>query len=229
MNYKRCRIFLILLAAMAAHGQEQNQPQNPTLPTITFDVFWEASTPQSYTITVDSLGKARYVSRSPTRPEDKAQPNDDDYQIEFTFSAANRDRLFELAKEANYFHGDFDYKQHAIANTGRKILGYADAVRNFTTTYNWSENKAIEEITRIFQGTSSTLQHGRRLQFMRRFDKLGLEAELKGMEDMAQNHNLAELQAIATTLENIMNDSSVLNVARQRARRLLAQAGSPRD
>jgi len=49
------------------------------------------------------------------------------------------------------------------------------------------------------------------------------------MEDMAQNHNLAELQAIATTLENIMNDSSVLHVARQRARRLLAQAGSTRD
>ena len=221
------RIFLMLLVALIARAQGQNQLQNPGSPTITFDLFWEAATPQNYTITVDSLGKTRYASRSPARPEDKALPNDEDYQIEFTLSPATRDRLFGLAKEANYFHGDFNYKQHAIANTGKKTLSYADPARNFTTIYNWSENKAIEEITSIFRGISNTLQHGRRLQFMRRFDKLGLEKELKGMEDLAQNHNLAELQAIATTLQNIANDSSVLNVARQRARRLLAQAGSP--
>jgi hypothetical protein len=44
------------------------------------------------------------------------------------------------------------------------------------------------------------------------------------MEEMAQNQSLAEIQVIAPLLQNIANDSSVLNIARQRARRLLANA-----
>ena len=62
--------------------------------------------------------------------------------------------------------------------------------------------------------------------YLHRFDKLGLEDELKGMEDAAESHNLAELQIIAPTLESIADDTTVLNIARQRAKRLLAKANS---
>ena len=62
--------------------------------------------------------------------------------------------------------------------------------------------------------------------YLHRFDKLGLEDELKGMENAAENHNLAELQIIAPTLKSIADDTTVLNIARQRAKRLLAKAKS---
>jgi hypothetical protein len=62
------------------------------------------------------------------------------------------------------------------------------------------------------------------LQYLRRFDKLGLEEELKGMENEGQN--LAELQIIAPMLESIANDPAILNIARQRAKRLLAKSAS---
>ena len=62
--------------------------------------------------------------------------------------------------------------------------------------------------------------------YLHRFDKLGLEDELKGMEDAAESHNLAELQIIAPTLKSIADDTTVLNIARQRAKRLLAKANS---
>jgi len=65
-----------------------------------------------------------------------------------------------------------------------------------------------------------------KLQFLRRFDRLGLEAELKAMEHLAEGQDLHEVQIIAPILENIANDSAVLNIARRRARRLLAKAGS---
>jgi iron-sulfur cluster repair protein YtfE (RIC family) len=129
-----------------------------------------------------------------------------------------------LAAQAKYFDGDFDYKKHAIANTGRKTLTYADMVRHFQTTYNWSENPAIDQLTRYFQGVSSTIQHGRKLEFLHHYDKLGLEAYLKGMEEEAQSHYLAELTIIAPVLESIAGDSSVMNIARQRARRLLERS-----
>jgi len=219
---KLLSLTILFLFCLCASAQDQDKPANPNEPTISFDLFWEAATPQSYTITVESSGKASYVSRNPTRQEEGSSYPD--YAMEFTISPATRDRIFLLAKAVDYFHGNFDYK-HKVANTGRKTLTYTDPTRHFQTTYNYSENKDIEQITRIFQGISNTIEHGRRLQFKRRFDKLGLEKELKGMEEIASEGYLAEVQIIAPILQNIVNDSSVLHIARQRAQRLLEGAG----
>jgi hypothetical protein len=210
-----------LLSQAQAATPDAGRQQDAAVPVITFDLNWEAATPQNYAITMDANGKAQYISRSPTRASEGSDEPDPDYTLAFTMSAANRDRILQLARELNYFNGNFDFTQHKVANTGRKTLAYADPSRNFHTTYNWSENKSIEEITRIFQGISNTVEHGRKLQFMKRFDKLALAGELKAMETMSQSNYLAEVQIIAPLLQNIANDPSVLHLARQSASRLL--------
>jgi hypothetical protein len=225
MRLRRAMLFLCAALLAAPALPAQNTDQNPTIPTITYDCLWEDYTPQNMNITVQSTGATRYLSRNPLKPPDQAGP-DPDYMLEFTMSAGNRDKLFRYAREANYFNGDFSFKKHAVSSTGKKTLTYADHVRHFETIYDYSENKAVAAITDIFMGLSSTIEHGRKLQFLRRFDKLGLEAELKAMEQAAANHNLAELQIIAPTLETIANDATVLNIARQRAKRLLAKSAS---
>jgi hypothetical protein len=215
-------ILMVLPAALALSGQDAQQ--NPVRPTITFDRVWEAYKPQNVTITVQSTGSARYISRNPfTPPEPGADP---DYTLDFTLSSRNQERLFRDAREANYFNGDFSFKKHIVASTGKKTLTYSDPVHHFSTTYDYSDNKAIEEITNLFSGISNTIEHGRKLAYLHRFDKLGLEDELKGMEDAAESHNLAEVQIIAPTLKSIQDDTKVLNIARQRAKRLLAKAKS---
>jgi hypothetical protein len=230
MRFRHFALVIALICAVATLAQDQNQPQHPAEPTITFDVYWEAATPQHYTIKVQSSGSTTYVSRNPTRPEQGAeQATDPDYEQEFTISPATRDRIFQLARSLNYFQGDFDFKQHKVANTGKKTLTYADPTRNFQTTYNWSENNNLQQLTSIFRGISNTIEHGRKLQFLRRFDKLGLENELKAMENLAENKELAEVQIIAPILRNIVNDPSFLHIARQRAERLLALAGPAKD
>ena len=47
---------------------------------------------------------------------------------------------------------------------------------------------------------------------------------MKYAEQNAESHNLAELQLIAHLLESIVDDKSILNIARQRAKRLLTQS-----
>jgi hypothetical protein len=210
---------LVLLGA----GQNPDPAEHPAIPTVTFNCLWEAATPQLYAITARSTGSTRYVSSNPVR-QSTDRTVDPDYEIEFTLSSSGSAKIFALATQANYFDGDFDYKKHAVANTGSKTLTYADLARHLQTTYNWSENAAIDQLTRFFQGVSSTIEHGRKLAFLHRYDKLGLEDELKAMEDEAQSRYLAELQIIAPVLESIANDSSVMNIARQRARRLLQRA-----
>lgn len=219
-------LFLALsLAAIAAVAQNPQPPAGAAIPTVKFDVFWEPATPQQYTITLQATGETKYVSHNPTKPADENGVQGDDFETQFTLSAATRDKIFAMAEQARYFDGEFDYKKHSVANTGRKTLTYSDSNRHFATTYNWSENAAVDQLTRMFQGISNVIEHGRKIQFLRRFDKLGLEAELKALEDQSAAHFLTELQLIAPTLESIANDPAILNIARQRAKRLLAQCG----
>jgi hypothetical protein len=223
MKPRSCLVFCaVMLAAFFLRGQSTgpNPAQNPTVPTITYERLWEAATPQVINITVQSTGSTRYLSRNPVKPPNQADP-DSDFQQQFTLSEENREKLFRAARAAKYFDGDFAFKKHPVATTGTKKLTYADQSRHFETTYDYSENKAIQEITAIFQAISNTLEHGRKLQYLHRYDRLGLEEELKGMENAAENHTLAELQLIAPTLDKIANDPAILNIARQRARKLL--------
>ena len=223
-----CRAgFFLAFLAMAACGAAAARPQETAVPKITFEVFWEPATPQSYKISVDPSGNAHYESHTPSRPPEgrmSTASDPDDFEMQFAFSPAARDQVFQLARELSYFNGDWDYKKHSIASTGKKTLSYTDGDKQFRTTYNFSDNKSMQKLTSIFQGISLTIEHGRRLQFLLRFDKLGLDAELKGMEDMAKNGDLYELQLIEATLKKIAADSRVLHMARERAGRLLAGA-----
>ena len=220
-------LWAAVLGALLLHGQntERNPAEHPAVPTITFDRVWEAFTPQNINFVVQSTGATTYLSRNPFKPPEQGE-TDPNFTLAFTMSAATREKLFRDAKEANYFNGDFTYKKHVVSSTGKKTLTYADPARHFEASYDYSENKAIEEITNVFQGISNTIEHGRKLQHLRRFDKLGLEEELKGMESLAQSNFLAELQLLTPTLESIANDPAILNIARQRAKRLLAKASS---
>jgi hypothetical protein len=210
------------LVSIAQTPPAQKVDQTSASPTITFDRMWEDITPQSITITMSADGAAKYHSHNPGKTGDDI----DEFETDFTISPRCRDKILRYAKEANYFNGDFTFKKHVVASTGKKTLMYADSAQHFNTTYDYSENKAIQEITNIFQGISNTIEHGRKLQFLRRFDKLGLEEELKAMEDAAGSHSLAQLQLIAPMLESIAQDHSILNIARERAQKLLAKANS---
>lgn len=217
-----CVAVLVMFLAVTGLAAQTPDPQiHPRIAVVTFDLIWDAVTPQEFTVTARADGGASYVSRNPLKAVPAGQEREPSYLLQFTMSPANQTKIFKLAQQANFFNGNFDYKGHPVANTGKKTLSYADLTRNFQTTYNHSENKAIQQLTELFQGISSTIEFGRKLQFKHKYDKLGLEDELKAMEASEANHYLAELQIIAPTLQSIADDPTVLNIARERARRLL--------
>ncbi len=192
--------------------------------TVTFRLEMPTFDPTYFGVAVESTGKAAYVSEPRLTPD--STPGDP-YIEKFVMSQATRQRIFDLARRASFFQGDFAYTKGNIANTGTKTLSYADQGRCTQTSYNYSQNEAIQQLTAIFQGISSTLETGRKLAFLHRFDKLGLDAELKSAEEEAGKGNLVELQAIAPVLRNIFNDHAVMNLARERAGRLLARIPVP--
>ena len=223
------RRVLILLAIPSLWAAAQHQPipqPRPASPTVTFTFAWPSVEPHRYVIAMDSSGKGAYQSWTADSSADPPGP-EDSYELQFTASPAGRDRVFALARQLKYFNGDFDFHKRPIAFTGDKKLAYSDPDQRFETRYNWSENPGIEELTAFFQGISETVESGRRLERLRRFDRLGLNEELKGLEHAALEHQASELQLIAPILTQIAEDPAVLNIARQRAQHILQLAGVP--
>jgi hypothetical protein len=211
---------------------------------ITFKLSWPAAQPSNYSITIHRDGRAEYISEDKglSPPQERNAPvesnaeqtvqsqdaaSQDTFRKEFTASDSLRQKLFPLAQQANFFDGQFDFTKHPIAQTGRKTLSYADSTRQTSTTYNYSEDPSIQQLTDIFQGIEATIEGGRKLEFDRRFQRLSLDEDLKGLEELCDDGHLQEVQVIAPLLQRLAADRTVLHIAQQRAERILKKSGQP--
>lgn len=142
-------------------------------------------------------------------------------------SAANRQKVFELAQKLHYFQGDYDSNLKHVAQTGKKTLQYQSSQANGSTTYNYSQNPDVQQLTNLFTGIAMTIDFGRKLAYQYRYDKLGMDERLKQLEDLQASHGVEELQIIAPMLRQIWKDPNLMNISRESARRLLLAIDQP--
>jgi hypothetical protein len=195
--------------------------KDSSIATVTFTLDFPHSNPEHYSIAVDSTGHTRF--------ECKADADDETYRSEFDLSAGTRDRIFDWSKQAKYFAGSIDSGNRKLAFSGTKILSYEDSAHNNTQRYNYSNQAPVRDLTNLFQNLASTLEYGRRLTYDHRYQKLALDDELKRMEDQARNNELTEIQSINPVLQGIVEDDSVLNIVRARARELMKVGSNARS
>jgi hypothetical protein len=196
--------------------------QAPSQPTLTFTLDFPGSMPNHYSIRLQADAKGEYESRSRLSAESEEE---DTFNYQFTLSPATRQKMFELAAKAGYFRKDLDSHRKGMAFTGNKKLAYQDAQRSGESSFIYSSDAAAQELTTMFQNLSSTLEYGHRLEYYHRYQKTALEEELKRLEETEQSKMVIELAAIAPVLQQIVDDSSVMNVSRARAQRILQKAG----
>jgi len=233
-------VFVLALSCLSGY-QLIAQQQDAT---VTFRQVWKEAQPSEFAIVIHRGGPAEYVSQDKnlSEPQERSSPvesnveqkaqsaeaaSQEAFKKEFQASDALRQKIFSLAENVKFFEGQFDFTKHAIAQTGRKTLSYADASRRTSTTYNYSEDSTIQELTAIFEGISTTIESGRKLDFDRRFDKLSLDQDLRALEEQSNEGRLYEVQAIAPLLQRLAADRTVLHIAQQRAERILKKAGLP--
>jgi hypothetical protein len=203
--------------AMAAMSAPLISQQAASTPVVTFTFDFPQSDPEHYSIAVDVTGDARFECTGKITQDSEDQT----YQTEFEVSAVNRERIFEWAKRAQYFAGKVDASNRKVAFTGTKILSYQDGLRSSTARYNYSNVVAVQQLTALFQTMAGTLEYGHRLAYYHRYQKLALDEELKHMEAQAKNGELTEIQGVAPVLREIVEDTSVINVVRGRAKELI--------
>jgi len=206
------------LACLLVFSSVLSYSQPEAAPLLTFSVDFPDSQPEHYSIRIQSDGPAHYQSKGRLSAD---SDESDNFDFDFTLAAETRKRIFDLAAKAGYFQKDVDSRHKGLAFTGEKTLSYKDARRSGESTYNYSANPAVQELTSLLQNLSATLEFGRRLQYDHHYQKLALDEELKRMEEMAHTRQLTEVAAIQPILDEIIADQSVINVTRARAQRLL--------
>ncbi len=220
-------IVLFVLCAFPAVAQNSLDPGtlSASVPTVSFELDWKVADPQWYQITVNQNGQATYESR-PHAADD--QPTGEPYTLQFIMSQPSRTRVFQIANALHDFEGNFETRAK-IAQTGKKTLTFRQGDKENRTTLNYSDNPQMNELISLFQKMSTTFETAQKLDYDIRFDKLGLDRDLKSLVQLDKGNQLAELQVIAPTLERIANDESVMNIARQKARQLLERSSKPEE
>ena len=220
-------IISLLAGAWAVTAQQEPAPSSSITKTdvVTYRFDWPQGVPwQKYTVTVQANGQCHFQG-SPHPDDINADP--DTVQQDFTISAANLQKIFDLTQKLNYFQGDVDSHLKHIAQTGRKTLQYESPQLHGSTTFNWSQNADAQALVNLFSAIAMTIDYGQKLAFQYRFDKLGMDQRLKELEELQNSRGVAELSLIAPILQKIAADPNLMNMDRQVARHLLASIHQP--
>jgi hypothetical protein len=180
--------------------------------------------PAKYMFVIEESGSGHFHSQ----PGDSPPPDTHSYQ--HLAEALDRpvqlskpvvDQIFSTARSEKLFSIPCEDTKHKIAFQGTKELTYQGPEGNGSCTYNWPKSTAIEKLTVLFESIAFTLEEGRRLAVEHKHDRLALDTELADLATAVKDGRALEVQSIQPVLQEIADDESVLDRARQRAKKLL--------
>lgn len=135
-------------------------------------------------------------------------------------------KIFKTARELKRFDVDCASKAKNIADTGKKTFSYTGSDGTGSCVYNYSDNKDVQMLTATFLAIVCTLDEGRKLEYLHRYDRLGLDAETITLQEQAAQGRATELGTIEPVLSSIAADMSVMQRVRLRVAKLLEQGKS---
>jgi hypothetical protein len=177
-----------------------------------------------FTLRVSESGAGSYEGEEapPVSPYPGVSSKPDPIDRAFILSQATTGKIFGLAHDLHGFKMHCASGAKNIADTGRKTLTYKGPDGEGTCTYNYSESKNVTLLTEMFQGIAETMDEGRRLDQLHRYDRLGLDAAMATLAEQVAAGRALELSTIQATLRSIAGDSEVMERVRTRANTLLA-------
>jgi hypothetical protein len=130
--------------------------------------------------------------------------------------------VFEVARRHKFFGEECD-GHLKVAFQGWKKLSYRGPEGQGSCRFNYSKDKQIEELGESLVAVAETILEGSRLDWLLRYDRLGLDREMQSVVEGAGDGRLMEFGTIRGVLERLAEDEGVLDRVRKRARTLLAR------
>jgi hypothetical protein len=182
--------------------------------TVTFTKEFPGSDPAYYSVAVRENGQAQYR----TAP--------DDPPIELQLSPVPTEEIFSLARKLSFFRNAQFESKRRVANMGKKTLAYQNGPDRAEASFNHTEIPEALALTALFEKISLMMQHQLRLEYMMRYDRLGIVKELLQLEVHLDQQSLLEPDHLLPVLEQIQKDPKLVNVAQERAAQIIGKIKS---
>lgn len=193
-------------------------------PSVTFSFERKGVAVPKYKLTLNSDGSGTYEGQEVqyvTVGGISAANGAHDFTRPISISHATSDKVFRLAGQLNHFNTTCPSKAKNIADTGTKILTYQGPDGTGSCTYNYSDSKDVQALTNIFLGITETLDQGRQLDHLHRYDRLGLDSAIAFLAQEVSDGRALEIGMIEPSLRAIATDGAVIARARSKASTLL--------
>ena len=172
---------------------------------ITYAKEFPGSQPDYVSISVQKSGQASYR----TAPDE--QP------VEFHLSPESTGEIFAIARKLSLFQGASLESKRKVAQMGKKTFVFESGAERHAVSFNHTEDPNAAALNTLFEGLARTQWHRDRLEYLLRFDRLGLVKELLLVESDLDQRQLVEPALLLPVLEKIRSNHSLVNVAQERA------------
>ena len=213
--------FSAIVCMMVFAGTMMAQMPLATADEIVFERDWPAQATPFFRVTVrgDGSGTVRTSRDGDDGSSGGAQPGVTPIRV----SSETRDTLFAVEPILAGSKG-CETGSKKLAQTGKKVLTLRRDGKILTCAFNYSEEKRMQEAVNAFGAIEATVEEGPRLVHLRRFDRLGLDAEIGSFLEAVKNGRAIELGNIAPVLRTLAGDGELMERVRNRATDLLAMA-----
>jgi hypothetical protein len=230
---KKAALGLLAIAALPTLlAQQATQPKPvdsadltpPSIPIVLFSFERQGLPVPTYLMAIAQDGNGHYAgTEMPAAPGSSTTAADPQpFGRPFSVTPATAVRILGLARNLQDFNVTCASNAKNIADTGKKRLTYSGPDGHGSCTYNYTDNKDALALTEIFEGIAETMDLGRRLDLLHRFDRLGLDDATSFLADEVSHGRALEIVTIAPTLRSIADDAEVMQRVRARAKALLA-------
>jgi hypothetical protein len=214
MNVRRAMAgFSALLITALACSALQEAPHTGAVatPTVTFRKVFKSSYPEFVEIKMTEAGTGTFDIR---QLDDSPNPQP------LTLTRQLAQRIFQLTAALHDFQGVELEAHRRIANLGQKTFRYDNGGQTHEVTFNYTLNDSANQLLDIFEGISRQEGDISDLRRTMRYDRLGVNDVLRQVQNDYEQKLLPEPDQLLSTLDAIANDDQIINIARDRARKL---------
>jgi hypothetical protein len=168
-----------------------------------------------YAVALNSNGKGEFYFK---------MRNEDEIKLPVILRASAIEVLRALFQKANFLDESREFvSPRKVADMGLKTVRLEAGSRHREVIYNYTEDRALQEITNFFENLSQQERSLFEIDLALKYDRLGIPKKLDELDKSLSAKRIIAPERFAPVLEKIYADQALMNLARKEAKKLLAR------
>lgn len=170
---------------------------------------------ESYGVELDGNGNGQFYFNRRSQDEIKAP---------VTLRPSAMQTLTALFEKADFLNESRDFvSQRKVADMGLKTVRFSTGSKQREVTYNYTEDRALQEITTFFENLCQQERALFEMDLALKYDRLGIPKKLDELDSSLNAKRVVAPERFAPVLEKIYADQTLMNLARKEAKKLLVR------